>query len=149
MFGNLTSNFSFLLIREWLNGGLFPLSFMLAAILATFMINTRRLVGDGWTKEPGVSTACVLFWIFTADAWRAGSVWITLRVLNDGGSLPEWLEIATSLGFVLTAALLIGAMIRAIYMFTPRTLKNVYWIVSVVVTILFLIASHLLPPFPV
>lgn len=148
MFGDLTTKLSFLLIREWLNGGLFPLSFMLALILSVHMASAYQRVGAGWTKAPGVQTACVLFWIFTADAWRAGFVWFTLRIINDGGTLPAWVETATTMGFIATAVMLIAAMVRCIYQFTPARLGHSYWILSVAITVAFLIVSHLAPPFP-
>lgn len=149
MFGTLTNSLSFLLIREWVNGGLFPLSFMLALILFVFMVNTWRIVGDGWAHAKGISTACVLFWIFSLDALRAGFVWFTYRVVNDGGVVPPWLETAVAAGFIATGVGLVVAMIACIYKFTPAKLGHSYWILSVCITIAFLLISHLAPPFPI
>lgn len=141
------TNFSFLIIREWLNGSLFPLSFMLASILLIFLLDLMLKYGRDFRTMEGVPTAIVLFWLFAADSWRAGFVWLTLRMINDGQDIPDWLQWATNMGFIFTALILIATMLRATYLFTPPRWGHAYWLLSVSVTLAFLLVSHNAPPF--
>ena len=137
-----------LIIREWLNGSLFPLSLNLSIIIAVFMWDSYiecLAQGKRWFRMSGVPTACALFWIFSLDGMRAVSVWIILRITNNGDEVPEWVREWTSAALVIAALGLVITMLRCTYLFTPPKWGNRYWIYSLCSTLLFLFISHLLP----
>lgn len=137
-----------LVIREWLNGALFPLSLALAFIIGVFLFDTWRIHGRGWTTLPGIRTSCAMWWLFSAESIRAGIVWILLRIQNDGQRVTDALDYAVNVGFMFGATALIVAFLRCIFLFTPPKWGHVYWVASVLVTVLFLVLSDVFPPFP-
>jgi len=147
MYDAVTSN---LLIREWLNGSLLPLSLNLAIIIAVFLWDSWIEAREGnlnWWTMSGVPTGCALFWIFILDGTRAGSVWIILRITNDGVPVPQWVRDYSTVALIVAALGLAITMLRCTFLFTPPRWGNAYWIYSVVSTVLFLIVSHLFPTF--
>jgi len=137
-----------LVIREWLNGALFPLSLSLSFIISVFLLDTWRMHGKGWTTLPGIKVSCALWWLFSAESVRAGIVWVLLRIQNDNQRVSYLLDFAVNIGFVLGAITLIGSFLRCIYLFTPSKWGHVYWVASVLLTVIFLVLSDILPPFP-
>jgi hypothetical protein len=137
-----------LLIREWLNGSLFPLSLNLSVVIAIFMWDSYVYAvthKERWFTLEGIPTACALFWIFSLDGVRAVSVWIILRLTNNGHPVPEWLREVTNYALLAAAFGLALTILRCTYLFTPPRWGNRYWIYSLLSTLGFLILSHLLP----
>lgn len=137
-----------LIIREWLNGSLTPVSFNLTAILAFFLLQSYwegRALGIPWTRLPGVTTGCTLFWIFGADTIRAGWVWVILRTANNGLPISPWIEWLSNVSFFTAGIMLILAMLRCTYIWAPPKIRRAYLIYSIATTLLFLLLSHLLP----
>ena len=137
-----------LIIREWLNGSLFPLSLNLSIIIAVFMWDSYIYAithKKRWFTLEGVPTACALFWIFTLDGVRAVSVWIILRFANDGHVVPEWVREWTNYALITAALGLVLTMLRCTYLFTPPRWGNRYWVYSLLSTLAFLVVSQLLP----
>lgn len=145
MFGDQTTNLSWTFIREWLTGGLFPLSAMFAFILLIFMAENAAVYGKNWTRRPGVVSACIFFWWIGLHAIRTGIAWLTLKAVNDEGDVPAWLLDLAGTLFVLTGAGLIAITLKGIYHFTPARWGHRYWIASVVVTVAFLLFARNLP----
>lgn len=137
-----------LIIREWLNGALLPLSVALAIIISIFLAETWWKHGRGWTGLPGIAVSCAFWWLFTAESIRAGVVWVLLRIQNDGQKVTAALDWYVNIAFILGATLLILAFLRCIYLFTPTRWGHRYWIASLFVTIVFLALSEFFPPFP-
>lgn len=133
-----------LFIREFLNGGTFPLSLFLAIVIGIHLWNTYREFGSGWSKQEGTQTACALFWVFFAESLRAGLVWWTLRSVNDGQRLPPDIELVFNIGLTFAGLALVIMLLRCSYLFTPPKWGNKVWIASVSITTLFLILSHLI-----
>lgn len=135
------------LIREVINGFTMVLCLTLAIMIAVFMWDTfveysekrfRELIGSSnrtWSHAPGVPTACALWWIFAAEAYRTGAVW-TLYQLgkreNDNGAFFATAGYFTSYGYLLAGIALIGGLLRAIYIFTPPEWKSKAWIYAAV-----------------
>jgi hypothetical protein len=139
-----------LFIREWLNGSLFPLSLNLSIIIAVFLWDsflegTRQ--SARWWKMPGVPTACALFWIFGMESVRAGTVWLILRITNDGGVVPVWLSDVANASITIAGIILIITMLRCTFLFTPPRWGNRVWVYSIISTVTFLLLSALLSIF--
>lgn len=141
-----------LIIREWLNGSLLPLSVALAFIIGVFLFNTWRAHGGGlswaWTEDGGVKSACAFFWLFVFESMRAGTVWVLLRIANDGQRVTAALDYVVNITFIVSAAGLIIAFFRCCFIFSPNSWGHRYWIGALFVTIGFLVLSEMLPPFP-
>lgn len=131
-----------LIIREWLNGSLFPLSAFLTYVILTFINDTRIEVGKGWSRTEGIPTACALAWIFFCDTIRAGGVWVILRTQNDGHVLPMYMQWIINVAFTFSAAALIVTILRCTYLFSPPRWGHRYWVASAITTLLFLLISH-------
>jgi hypothetical protein len=145
MYDVVTNN---LIIREWLNGSLFPLSLNLSLIIAVFLWDSyfaARESRQKWFNMDGVPTACALFWIFSLDGVRAVSVWVILRINNNGMEVPMWMRQTTNVALALAAFGLMLTILRCTYLFTPPRWGNRYWIYSLVSTLIFLMISHILP----
>jgi hypothetical protein len=137
-----------LIIREWVNGSLFPLSLNFTAIVSVFLWSAwfeGRRKGIRWQYISGVRTGCFLWWAFAAESARAGIVWMILRTSNDGGALPRWFEIWANVVFVMAGLALVFAVLRGTYIFTPPKWGHRFWLYSAVSTIVFLMLSHCLP----
>lgn len=130
------------ILREMLNGALFPLNVALLIAFGFFLYQTRRMFGPGWSKTPGVPAACALWWIFFCDAVRAGLVWLTLKTQNDGGSV-KFLEPFATAGFVIAAVVGVAAILRCIYIFTPKWIGHWGWIFAAGLTFAFLLFAEI------
>lgn len=134
-----------LIIREWLNGSLFPLSAFLTWVILVFINDTRKEVGSGWTSTYGIPTACSLAWIFLCETVRAGGVWIILRTQNDGHAVPLYVQWVINTAFMFSAAALVVTILRCTYLFSPPRWGHRYWIASAATTLVFLLISHFTP----
>lgn len=132
-----------LLVREILNGATFPLSVVLLVIIGQYLLTTYVSYGKGWTREPGVSTACALAWVFFAESCRAGCVWYILRETNAGRKIPEYAQVTTNIILMVAGVVLVMSLLRCTFTFTPPRLGNWTWIFSVVLTALFLSFSQI------
>lgn len=144
------ATFTNLVLREWLNGSLFPLSANLAFIIGVFLWDSwlysiAHPDGSRWWKMDGVPTACALFWIFSLESLRAGSVWIILRITNDGHEVPHWVREFTNVLLVVGGAGLAIMILRCTYLFTPPRWGNRFWLYSLATTLAFLLLSHFFP----
>lgn len=142
---------SHLLIREWLNGSLLPLTLNLSIVIGIYLsqsfLDSRRF-GRRFMNTPGIHTALVLFWVFFAESARAGSVWFSLRMQNAGREIPPDVGNLLNVMLVMCGVILVTAVLRCTYLFTPPKVRNVIWIYSLFVTVTFVILSHLFPQFP-
>jgi hypothetical protein len=132
--GDATHN---LIIREWFNGGLVPLNLCLVVVTTMFLWDTLQAHGRGWTRQPGVSSACALWWIFAADAIRAVFVWVILRQQNRGLPIVDFAELA-NFGFMIAALISLAATLRCIFLFTPKAWGHWGWVGSALITCAFL-----------
>jgi hypothetical protein len=140
-----------LVIREWLNGSLLPLTANLAFIIGVYLYQAYQYGkshGFTWTRLEGVPTACALFWVFLAESIRAGFVWILLRTTNDGFKVSPDFETFSNVSLIFGAAILVASVLRCTYIFTPPYYRRVYWVFSLVTTVSFLIVSHIFPDYP-
>ena len=140
-----------LIIREILNGSLFPLCINLSLVIGIFLVTTyleAKESSESWWTMPGVPTGCALFWVFLLESVRAFSVWIILRTTNDGRLVPEWVRDWTNVSLIAAAAFLVVTMLRCTYLFTPPRWGNSFWIYSIMTTIAFLVLSHMVPHGP-
>lgn len=138
-------NTSNLLIREWLNGSLFPLSAFLTWVILVFINDTRLEIGPGWSKTDGIPTACALSWIFFCETIRAGGVWIILRTQNDGYLVPLYVQWTINAAFIFSATAMVVTILRCTYLFSPPRWGHRYWVASAITTLAFLLLSHFTP----
>lgn len=140
-----------MIIREWLNGSLVPLTTNLTLIIGVYIVQCftdAKRSGTSWHSVPGIKTAIALFWIFLAVSIRASFTWIELRAMNSEGELTPTLAHVSSAMLVLGTAVLTAAVLRCTYIFTPKVARNIFWVYSLVVTALFLVVTHAFPDFP-
>lgn len=131
-----------LIIREWLNGGLVPLNLALLIAIGFTLLDARQTSGRGWNKRPGVAQACAFWWIFFADGMRATLVWITLRTQNRGGSVDSINDILIN-GYIIAALIGVYAVLRFIFLSTPKSIGHWGWIISAISTAAFVVLSHI------
>jgi hypothetical protein len=134
-----------LFIREILNGALFPLCAFLSAIISLYLWDTFRLYGRGWTRQPGVATACAMCWVFAAEAVRAGTVWYLLRQHNELAVVSKYAQNVAGVLLLLGGLVLVITMLRCTYIFTPPRWGHRVWVAALLSTIVFLTISHFLP----
>jgi hypothetical protein len=136
-----------LLIREWLNGSLLPLtlnlSFVLAMYVSQIYFETRHEHSSFW-KVPGVHTAFILFWVFLAESTRAGSMWFYLRMQNRGFSPTVEATHALNIVLILVGVVLVASVLRCTYLFSPPMLRGVFWVYSLSLTVVFVLLSHMI-----
>lgn len=133
------------LIRELINGSAMVLFLTLTIMVGVFMWDTMleyagRKPPSNWTDAPGIGTACALWWIFAAETYRTGAVWILYQLgkrANDTGTFFSADGYATSYGYLLAGLALNGGLLRAIYIFTPPEWKNKVWIHASIGSMLF------------
>jgi hypothetical protein len=134
------------IIREVLNGSLFPLFIFLSLMIGHYLWDIFRKSGslNGWRRANGSQTACVLFWLLLAEGIRSGNVWYLYRTdtvhMNVATtSVGLW----STLVFVVTATVLIATILRATYLFTPMDTphREWWWRGSALVTIVLNAAS--------
>jgi hypothetical protein len=134
-----------LLAREFLNGALFPICCFLSWIVGLYLWDTYRAYGQGWNNQPGVRTACAIWWVFTAEAVRAGTVWFLLREQNDLVELSERVRHISGWLILIGGLVLVATLLRCTFLFTPPKWGHRIWIIASLTTIIFLTISHILP----
>lgn len=132
-----------LIVREWLNGGLVPLNIFLLAAIGYSLLDAKWRYGREYSTHPGVAAASAFWWIFVADGMRAGLVWWTLRTQNRGGSIAP-IDIALTYGYVIAAIVAMLAILRCIYLATPKSVGHWGWLVACLSTVVFVVISHLI-----
>jgi hypothetical protein len=141
MFQSLAN--SNLVIREWLNGSLFPLTINLTFIIGVFIVDSYLesvRLKLRWLRMPGMATATALWAIFLFESLRAAIVWWALR--TEGG-IPHWALGWSDAALILVGLGLVPALLRCTYIFTPPKWGHWFWFGSAVATMLFLFFSHL------
>lgn len=130
-------------IRELINGVAFILFLTHVIMITVFLWDTWIVEGpvslEKWQGVPGVSTACVLWWVFAAEAYRTCNVWISYVL----GRLPHSTDltksiagvgifannsVSSTLGYLLAGVILCVALLRGIYIFTPPEWKRRVWL---------------------
>jgi len=140
MYDAVTNN---LLIREWLNGSLFPLCGNLAFIILVFLLHSYRYRDQlSWWKMPGVPTGCALFWVFSMETVRAGWIWWILREHNDGHPVEDWVREISNYSFIFAATMLAAMILRCTYLWSPPRWRKFFWQYSAISTLVFLLISH-------
>lgn len=140
-----------LLIREWLNGSLLPLTLNLSIVIGVYLfhsVSDARRSNTRLSDVPGVKTAHVLFWIFLAESIRAGSVWFSLRAQNSGKAVPPHVQDVLDMLLVVCVVVLMAAVLRCTYIFSPPQIRGIFWIYSLTATIMFVLLSHMFPQYP-
>jgi hypothetical protein len=132
-----------LLIREWLNGGLIPLNVCIIIVISYSLLASRRVSGPGWTKEPGVASACAFWWLFVADLIRAIMAWLLLHAEVTGRS-PEYLGYAPTLLYMASAAIAMLATFRLIYTLSPASWGHKAWLAAAGLTVAFIAGLSLI-----
>lgn len=127
------------LIREVINGFGMILCLTLSIMIGAFMWDSIALwcmnkpMGRSWHAVPGIQTACALWWIFAAESYRTGSVWMLYNIgkgqKDDGVFFSAdpgayW----SSYGYLLAGIVLNIGLLRAIYIFTPPEWKDRVWV---------------------
>jgi hypothetical protein len=135
-----------MMIREWINGCLFPLASCLSALIAVFLYDAWSQERD-FNKIPGARTASALWWVFTSAAAWTGTVWFALRLKNHGRVAPPTLQQFFEVGWLMTGIILVFAIVYCIYLFTPPRYGHKVWIGAVLSTAAFLAASAILSSF--
>jgi hypothetical protein len=128
------------LIREIINGVAFILLSTLVVMITIFLWDTWAKEGPmpyaKWSQFPGVPTACCLWWIFSAEAYRTCNVWVTynLAKVEHKASLGESLgvgifsssSVSSTLGYLLAGIVLNVWLIRSIYIWTPPEWSGIW-----------------------
>jgi len=139
------------LIREIINGYAFVLCLTLTIMITVFLWDTWIKEGpmsyERWSKFPGVQTACCLWWIFGAEAYRTCNVWLTYNLgrmaaratLGDaiGVGMFSASSASSTLGYLLAGTVLNLALMRAIYIWTPLDWKGRVWIYASLGAVIF------------
>ena len=140
MYDAVTNN---LIIREWLNGSLFPLCGNLAFIILVFLIRSYIYRDKkSWWSTPGVPTGCALFWVFMMETVRAGWIWWILRTSNDGYEVEKWVRDVSNISFIIAATVLVATILRCTYLWSPPRWQGFFWQYSAASTLLFLFISY-------
>lgn len=130
------------LIREIINGVAFILLLTLVLMISVFLWDTWIKDGpmpyDKWSKWPGVSTACCLWWIFAAECYRTCNVWLSYNLgkvemkSNLGQTLGVGIfsasTVYSTVGYLVAGIVLNLALLRAIYIWTPSDWGRVWMI---------------------
>lgn len=134
------------LIREIINGYAFVLLLTLTLMITVFLWDTWVKEGpmtyDRWARFPGVATACCLWWIFGAEAYRTCNVWLTYNLgkMMARATLSQSLTgfsgvgmfsasgVSSTLGYLVAGLIFNLALMRAIYIWTPPDWKSRVWL---------------------
>lgn len=138
-------------IRELINGVAFILFLSHVLMISVFLWDTWVEEGPlpivKWQGVPGVPTACVLWWIFAAEAFRTANVWASYvhgRIPADsdlvksiGVGIFATNSMLSTLGYLVAGVILCVALLRGIYIFTPPVWKRRVWIYASVGAVIF------------
>lgn len=134
------------LIREVINGFCMVLFLALSLMVLVFMWDTWISANPkrDWRTAPGMPTACALWWIFAAEAYRTGAIWFLYNIgkhmhrspypTADGAGVGVFGEagFGSSFGYLIAGVMLIGGLQRAIFIFTPPEWKSAVWIYATI-----------------
>lgn len=116
--------------REYVNGSLLILNISILMIITHQLNAARSAFGKGWSKEPGVASACAMWWIFLAEAIRSWLAWSTLHSQSLGIVSDEyWRASRASLWIIAGIIAAIGTA-RLIYTLSPPNWGHNAWITS-------------------
>lgn len=127
------------LIREVINGYAMILCLTLSMMVGVFMWDSivdwyghpRIRATRSWHEVPGIQTACALWWIFIAESYRTGAVWMLYQIGKHEHDVSIFFDgdaYWSSYGYLLAGTILNVGLLRAIYIFTPPEWKNRVWI---------------------
>lgn len=129
------------LIREVINGMSMVLFFTLTFLTWIFMWDTFiDKAKPDWRHERGIPTACALWWVFAAETYRTGAVWWLYQLGKEQGSAGVFFTpdgYATSYGYLIAGAMLIGGLLRSIYIFTPPKWERRVWLYALTGSLVF------------
>ncbi len=132
-----------LLIREWLNGALIPLNFCVIVMITRTLYVARRDSGRGWTREPGIASACAFWWIFLADMMRSGMAWYVLNAQNNGLSMQH-LSGTTTIVYIVAIGIMAVAIMRLIYTLGADHWRHKGWLAAALLTVAFVGALEII-----
>lgn len=145
------------LIREVINGYAMILCLTLSIMVGVFMWDSivdwyskpggRRRAGLSWHEVPGIQTACALWWVFLAEAYRTGAVWVLYNIgkgQKDVGVFFGYGAYWSSYGYLFAGIVLNMGLLRAIYIFTPPEWKSRVWVLAAVGAVVFCAAPTIL-----
>lgn len=127
-----------LLIREWLNGGLISLNACVILIISHSLLLSWRANGKGWTKAPGVASACAFWWLFVADLIRACMAWSLLHAQSSGRPL-QYLGFTTTMFYIAAGTIATLATFRLIYTLSPLSWGHRAWVAAAALTGIFMV----------
>lgn len=124
-----------LALREYVNGALLPLNFFVLFIISRQLLKKRASFGKGWSREPGIASACALWWIFVADFVRSGLAWSALhdQAIGHADSFLHVSYYRAGLWFFAGAIAAAGTF-RLIYTLGPASWGHLGWISAMVLT---------------
>jgi hypothetical protein len=139
------------LIREIINGVAFILLLTLVIMISVFLWDTWAKEGPmpyyKWSHFPGVATACCLWWIFAAEAYRTCNVWLSYNLgkieqhANFGQTLGVGIfsasSVSSTVGYLTAGVVLNLSLLRAIYIWTPPEWQGRVWLYASLGAIVF------------
>jgi hypothetical protein len=128
-----------LVIREWINGVLIPLNICIMIIIAHSLFDSYRRYGIGWAKQPGIGSACALWWIFGADLIRSCLAWSFLHGQNLGRPTSHY-SYSTTLLYIFAGSIAAAATFRLIFTLSPSSWGHKGWIAAAILTAVFMTA---------
>jgi hypothetical protein len=143
------------LIREVINGVAFVLFATLTLMITVFLWDTwvrvRPVTIPEWQALDGVSTACVLWWIFGAEAYRTFNVWLAYNIGRSNATVGVGVFSASSVNSViyyLAAGVVLNlALLFAIYRFTPPDWRPRIWFYAASGAVIFVSAPAIIDYF--
>lgn len=133
-----------LTLREYGNGVVFPLCFILGIVLTRYIWQSYMDDPRGWRNKAGMDTAVAFWWLFAAEGIRSGCAWAVLNAQNDSEPLVgvplDW----AGFGFTLGVTVMVFVLLRCLYIFTnSRRNANALLVVSVLFTAAFLLIGNI------
>lgn len=112
------------LFREEINGAAMILCSVLSLMIVSYLCMAWWGNEDGhWTRTPGVPTACGMFWIFTAEAYRTGAIWAVYQFhFIPTGPFTD-VKFWPTLGYIVAGCIFNVGLLRCIYLFSPPVLR--------------------------
>lgn len=128
-----------LLYREYVNGALLILNISIIIIISHQLYVSRSLHGHGWSKKPGVASACAMWWVFVAEAIRSWLAWSALHLQSSNNNYANWDQSHSRAWLWILAGILASAgTARLIYTLSPPKYGHRAWISAISVMLIFL-----------
>lgn len=125
-------------IREWINGALIPLNVCIILMITYQLYVARRTYGKKrWTRMPGISSACAIWWVFLAELIRAFLAWYILN-RQSNGIIVDYTDVWITTLYAVAAVIALLATFRLVFTLAPRSVAHQTWIASCVLTAVFL-----------